>query len=374
MIIRGLETTLEERFHNGKALIVLGPRQTGKTTLMRMMAGKQSESYLWLDCDEPDVRQRLTNVNSAQLKRLLGDYKLVFVDEAQRVENIGLTLKLITDNIPDIQLIVSGSSAIELSGNINETLTGRKYECILFPLSISELCSHHGNLNESRLLETRMIYGMYPDVVNHAGKEPEILKELVNSYLYKDILLFREVRKPHILPKLLQLIALQVGSEVSTFELSRNLELDKDTVERYIDLLEKSYIIFRLSSFSRNVRTEINKGKKIYFYDNGIRNALISNFNALALRSDTVALWENFLVAERLKQNAYRNPLVNNYFWRTTMQQEIDYIEEHSGKLFAYEFKWNANKKAKIPQTFTNGYPNSETMIVNRENYEDFIL
>jgi len=373
MIKRILQSNLEERLFKGKALIILGPRQTGKTTLMNAIASGSKESILLLDCDEPDIRERLTNPNSAQLQRLIGRNKLVLIDEAQRVENIGITLKLITDKIKDVQLIVSGSSALELSGNINETLTGRKYESVLYPFSVVELCGYHGELAEGRLLEQRLVYGLYPDVVNNPGNEQEILKELVNSYLYKDILLFNEVRKPHILPKLLKMLALQVGSEVSINELSRSLEVNKETVERYIDLLEKSFIVYRLSSFSRNIRSEINRGKKIFFFDNGIRNALVSNFNDINLRTDVGALWENFLITERLKQNAYRNLLNNSYFWRTTNQQEIDYIEEHSGKLFAFEFKWNPSKKTKVSQVFVNAYPDSTIMNVNRDNYWDFI-
>lgn len=374
MINRFLENILVSRLHKRKALVIIGPRQVGKTTLLKIIEEKYSNPVLFLDCDEPDIRQKLTNVNSEQLKRLVGNYKLVLIDEAQRVDNIGITLKLITDNIKDVQLIVSGSSAIELSGNLNETLTGRKFETILYPFSVGELIENTNELKQNRLLETRLIYGMYPDVINNTGSEKEILKELVNSYLYKDILMFKEVRKPHVLPKLLQLLALQISSEVSILELSRTLEVDKETVERYIDLLEKSFIIFRLSSFSRNLRIEINKGKKIYFVDNGIRNALISNFNELDLRKDKGALWENFLLSERLKRNTLKLHYCNSYFWRTHQQQEIDYIEEYNGKLFCYEFKWNEGRKSYLSKTFINTYPDYEYKVINRENYIDFLV
>lgn len=373
MINRILKKNISELIFKGKALIILGPRQIGKTTLMKALESEYSQKSIWFDCDEPDIREKLTNVTSTQLKNLIGNRSLVFIDEAQRIENIGITLKLITDNLKDVQLIVSGSSALEISGKLNETLTGRKFENILFPFSAIEMTDYHGQLNENRLIETRLIYGYYPEVVNNPGNETLILKELVNSYLYKDILMFREIRKPHILPKLLKFLALQIGSEVSTNELSRNLEIDRETVERYLDLLEKSFIIFRLSSFSRNLRTELNKSKKIYFWDNGIRNALISNFNSLELRTDKGALWENFLISERLKYVHYNNIICAYYFWRTHQQQEIDYLEDKNGILSAWEFKWAKTEKQKIPSTFINAYPNSKTNIIDRQNFWDFI-
>jgi uncharacterized protein len=369
MINRIIKQNLSNSFFKGKALILLGPRQTGKTTLLQQIKLEHEEESLWLNCDEPDIREKLTNVTSSQLKNLIGNKKFVFIDEAQRIENIGLTLKLITDNIKEIQLLASGSSALEISGKINETLTGRKFEYRLYPFSSPELSEYHGQLEENRLIENRLIYGYYPDVVNNPGNEELILKELVDSYLYKDILIFKEIRKPYILPKLLKLLALQVGSEVSTNELSINLRIDRETVERYLDLLEKSFIIFRLGSFSRNLRIELNKSKKIYFVDNGIRNALISNFNSIELRSDKGALWENFLISEKIKYNSYHNILCNSYFWRTHQQQEIDYIEDKMGKLYAWEFKWDIKEKVKIPKTFQNAYPESLSKIINRDNF-----
>jgi uncharacterized protein len=372
MIERILYQKIIENFFHNKAIILLGPRQTGKTTLLRQIEANYRDVSLWLDCDEPDIREKLTNVTSTQLKNLVGNKKYIFIDEAQRVEEIGLTLKLITDNIKDVQLLVSGSSAIEISGKINETLTGRKFEFKLYPFSVTELLAQHGQLVENRLIENRMIFGYYPDVVNNPGYETAILKELVDSYLYKDILLFKEIRKPHILPKLLKLLALQVGSEISTNELAQNLQIDNETVERYLDLLEKSFIIFRLGSFSRNLRTELNKSKKIYFQDLGIRNALISNFNPLELRTDKGALWENFLISEKIKYNSYHNILCNSYFWRTHQQQEIDYIEDKGGKLHAWEFKWDSKSKNKIPQTFLNAYPNSISSTIDKQNFWSF--
>jgi len=373
MIQRKLKNYITDRLFKGKAIIVLGARQTGKTTLLKTIETERSEKSLWLDCDEIDIRTKLNDANSQKLKNLIGNAKLVFIDEAQRVENIGITLKLITDNLKDVQLVVSGSSALEISNKINEPLTGRKYETVLFPISTAELIETNSTLSEERLLENRLIYGLYPDIVMNPGNEIELLKNLTNSYLYKDILFYKDIRKPQVLQKLLQLLALQIGSEVSYNELANSLQVDKETVERYIDLLEKSFIVFRLGSFSRNQRNEINKGKKIYFYDNGIRNALISNFNSLSLRNDTGALWENFLITERTKQNAYNLHFCNSYFWRTTQQQEIDYIEEHSGKLFCYEFKWNENKKAKLSTTFSKAYPEHEFEVIHRNNFIEFL-
>jgi predicted AAA+ superfamily ATPase len=372
MINRILYKKITERFFRNKALIILGPRQTGKTTLLKQIESENKDASIWLDCDEPDIREKLTNVTSTQLKNLIGNKKFVFIDEAQRIENIGLTLKLITDNLSNIQLLVSGSSALEISGKINETLTGRKFEFRLYPFSLMELSDYQSNLIENRLVENRLIYGYYPDVVNNPGDEELILKELVDSYLYKDILLYKEIRKPHILPKLLKLLALQIGSEVSTNELAQNLQVDRETIERYLDLLEKSFIIFRLGSFSRNLRTELNKSKKIYFVDNGIRNSLISNFNPIELRTDKGALWENFLISEKIKYNSYHNIMCSSFFWRTHQKQEIDYIEEKGGKLHAWEFKWDAKSKAKIPQTFIDTYPDSLLSIIDRENFWSF--
>lgn len=373
MISRILKNRLNEFLFKGKALVVIGPRQIGKTTLMREIEKENKESSLWLDCDEPDIREKLTNVTSTQLKNLIGNKSFIFIDEAQRVEDIGITLKLITDNFKNIQLIVSGSSALEISGKLNETLTGRKFEYVLYPLSVVEMSNNNSILNEQRLLENRLIYGYYPEVINNPGFEKVYLKEIINSYLYKDILMFKEIRKPHILPKLLSYLALQLGSEVSTNELSKKLEIDRETVDRYIDLLEKSFIIFRLGSFSRNLRTELNKSKKIYFWDNGIRNALISNFNSIDLRVDKGALWENFLISEKLKNNSYNNSFCNSYFWRTHLQQEIDYIEDKNGRLYAWEFKWSKSDKQKISTTFINAYPDSYAKIIDKENFYEFI-
>jgi predicted AAA+ superfamily ATPase len=374
MIERQITKLIEEKMFSGKVILITGARQTGKSTLMKHIQEMSDKKTLYLDCDDPQIRSLIQNQTTPNLIRLLGDNEIVFIDEAQRVENIGLSLKQMHDNKPDYQLIVSGSSAFELSNNINEPLTGRKWEYQIYPFSFSEMEAHTGWIDEIRLLETRLIYGLYPDVVNNPGNEVEILKNLSGSYLYKDIFAFQDIRKPQLIERLLQLLAFQVASEVSYNELAGRLQVNARTVENYIDLLEKSYVIFRLPAFSRNLRKELKKSRKVYFYDNGIRNSIISNFNSVKLRNDIGQLWENYLVSERMKRNDYKNMFCNRYFWRTTQQQEIDYIEEHSGKLHAYEFKWNVKKTAKLSKTFSGAYPESEFKAINRENYTDFIV
>jgi predicted AAA+ superfamily ATPase len=374
MIARILNKKIKDKLFSGKVILITGPRQSGKSTIMRNLQKQTDKKSLFLDCDDPQTRNILQNQSTPNLLRLVSDNEIIFIDEAQRVENIGLTLKQIYDNQNNCQLIVSGSSAFELSNKINEPLTGRKWEYELFPLSFGEMQNHTSWFDEMRLLETRMIYGYYPDVINHKGNEIEVLKNLVTSYLYKDIFTSQDIRKPRIIEKLLQQLAFQVASEVSYNEIANNLQINIATVEKYIDLLEKSYVVFRLPSFSRNIRNELKKSRKIYFYDNGVRNMIISNFNSIDLRNDIGQLWENFLVSERFKRNSYEGLYCNRYFWRTTQQQEIDYIEEHSGKLFAYEFKWNERKKAKFSKTFLGAYPESELKLVNKENYSDFII
>jgi predicted AAA+ superfamily ATPase len=373
MINRTLEGIIKKRIQSSaKALILVGPRQTGKTTLLTKVASETAD-FLLLDCDEIIVREKLENANLENIKQLIGKHNLVFIDEAQRVKNIGLSLKIITDRIKDVLLLVSGSSALELANEINEPLTGRKWEYLLLPISWQELYNHYGYLKSQQQLEQHLIYGMYPDVINHPGDEKEVLKQLSNSYLYKDLLAIKSVRKPDLLPKLLRALALQLGNEVSNNELSNLLKVSKDTVATYIDLLEKAFIIFRLEPFSRNIRNEISTNRKIYFYDNGIRNALISNYNPLSMRDDIGALWENFLITERKKYLLNNQEYFNAYFWRTTQQQEIDYIEEKEGRIFAFEFKWNAKRKPKISKTFIKAY-NPEINIINKENFEHFVL
>ena len=373
MIERLLKNLIEKRLYRNKAIIVIGPRQVGKTTLLKMIVSDTKNKVLEWNCDEPDVRRRLTEPTSTELKAEIGDADLILIDEAQRVKNIGITLKLLIDNYPEKQVIATGSSAIEMSNSINEPLTGRKYEYVMYPFSCEELFNEFGEQEERRMLERRLIYGSYPEVVNNSGEERETLTELVGSYLYKDIFSFQDVRKPEIIEQLLQALALQIGSEVSYNELGRLLGLNTATVQRYIDLLEKSYVVFHLRSFSRNVRSELKKSRKIYFYDNGVRNALIGDYKPLALRNDTGALWENYIIAERLKHNAYNTFYGKSYFWRTQQQQEIDYIEDIDGMLHTYEFKWNEGKHPRLTDTFAKAYPDHTFTVVSPENYQSFV-
>lgn len=373
MIERRLKQLILPRLFRGKAIVMTGPRQVGKTTLLRMLMAESDKKTLFWNCDEPDIRQKLSNPTSTQLQAETAQYELIFIDEAQRVPNIGVTLKLLIESFPMKQVIVTGSSALQLSNSINEPLTGRKYEYNMFPFSSEELIDNHGSIEENRLLERRMVYGAYPEVVKLPGEERETLVNLINSYLYKDIFAFQDVRKPEIIEQLLQALALQMGSEVSFNELSKLLGLNSQTVQRYIDLLEKSYIVFHLRSFSRNLRNELKKSRKIYFYDNGVRNAILGDFKPLQLRQDAGALWENYLVSERLKHNSYSLFYGKSYFWRTQQQQEVDYLEDIDGVFHTYEFKWSTTKQPKLTETFALNYPEHTFTVVNPENYQDFI-
>ena len=374
MIQREIQTVIEQKLFKGKAIILTGPRQVGKTTLLKQIALKKEASVIMFNCDEPEVRSLLTDTNIQKLQSIIGKKELVMIDEAQRIKNIGLTLKLIVDTWPDVQLIATGSSSLDLANKISEPLTGRKFEYHLFPFSVNELVLATNALIEQQALEKRLIYGVYPDVVNYVGDEKECLLNLSNSYLYKDILALGDIRNPSQLENLLVALALQTGSEVSYHELAQTIHADSQTVERYIRLLEQCFIVFRLSAYSRNLRNEIKKGKKIYFYDNGIRNAILQNFSPLNLRQDTGALWENYFISERLKANHYRRRFVKSFFWRTFQQQEIDMIEEADGNITAFELKWNAKRTAKIPASFAEAYPNHLFHTVNRTNYLDFLL
>jgi uncharacterized protein len=373
VIERKLKEIITKKLNKGKAIILMGPRQTGKTTLLKNIISSQND-FLWLNGDEPDVQALFSNLSATRLQAILGKRKTLIIDEAQRIENIGLRLKLVTDTLPDIQLIATGSSLFELANKVNEPLTGRKWEYKMFPISFAEMVMHHGLLEEKRMLQHRLLYGYYPDVVSNVGDEKETLRQLTDSFLYKDVLSWEQIQKPDKLVSLLQAIAFQVGSQVSYNELGQTCGLDSKTVEKYINLLEKSYVIFRLGSFSRNLRNELKSSKKIYFYDNGIRNALIANFNQVEMRADIGALWENFLVAERIKHLHYSRKWTNFWFWRTREQKEVDYIEESDGVIHAYEFKWNQAVKTKPVKQFMETYKNAVFEVVHRDNYEDFLL
>jgi len=373
MISREIQKSIETRLFKGKLIVVYGARQVGKTTMIIEIGNRYPDERIYLNCDEPDVRELLTDSTSTKLKNIVGQKKLVLIDEAQRVKNIGITLKLFVDQLKEVQVIATGSSAFELSNEINEPLTGRKIEYTLYPFSMSELKNEFGWLETNRLLEERILYGMYPEIVINPNENKNFLKEITRSYLFKDVLNYEGIRKPEVLEKLLIALAAQIGSEVSYHELAGTIGVDKDTINKYLDILEKAFVIFRLHPFSRNIRTEITKMRKIYFYDTGVRNALISNFNSLSTRIDKGALWENFLIAEKMKMNSALGIDVKSYFWRTSQQQEIDYIEESEGGLSVYEFSWNVNKKKKIPLTFSRAYETIASNIITTENYNRFL-
>ena len=377
MYQRIIENIVKDKIGNGKAIIIVGARQVGKTTLIKKIL--EGQEHLFLDADDPSIRQLLLNPNTEEIRTILGENRIVFVDEAQRIDGIGLTLKIITDQFKKVQLFVSGSSSFDLGNKLNEPLTGRKWEYELFPISWEEFEKKEGFVKSEQQIENRLLFGFYPEVLNNKGKERTTLKNLVSSYLYRDILAFSEIRKPQILDELLLALALQVGSEVNYNELAGTIGVNKITIQKYIDILEKGYIIFRLNSFSRNLRNEIKRNRKIYFYDNGIRNMIIGNFNPLKLRTDVGALWENFLISERRKQNIYKETFARMYFWRTKQQQEIDFVEEKDGRIYGFEFKWKApaspsgrKSKIRLPETFIKTY-NAEAKVIDRNNFREFV-
>ena len=373
-IPRQLEVVIRSRLFSGKAIVLYGPRQSGKTTMLRRLTEGYASDLIWLNGDSPDVRALLEEITVAKWKTILGGKKLVVIDEAQRVANIGLSIKLLADECPDVQVMATGSSAFDLAQRTSEPLTGRKFEYLLPPLSFAELCAHHGLLEEKRALEHRLLYGAYPEIVTcEANDVKERLAALADSYLYKDVLMMEGLKKPSLLEKLTRALALQLGAEVSASELSRLVGADNKTVEKYLDVLEKCYVIFRLPAFSRNERTEIRKGRKIYFYDLGIRNAVLGNFLPLEARTDVGGLWENYLVLERIKRDGPNPFPPRRYFWRTTAQREVDYVEETENGLAAWEFKWGAGSLPRFPLAFRRAYADASTGIVTPENCEAFL-
>ncbi len=373
MIKRSLHSVIEKHLFTGKSILLLGPRQVGKTTLLKTISKQSNKEIIWLNGDNVDDRSLLNGINSLKIRTLFPSGSFIIIDEAQRLDSAGLTLKIIHDSCENIQLIATGSSTFELTDKIKESMTGRKWSFKLYPISLEELIEHIGLLDVIRTLETRMIYGSYPEVINNPSQEKKILTELVTDYLYKDVFTLKDIRKPDVLEKLIQALAFQIGNQVSTREISNLIKIDNETVERYIYLLEEAYVIFRLGSFSRNLRNELKRSKKIYFYDTGIRNAVIGQFNPLELRSDTGALWENLMIVERMKAIEYGQHYRNFYFWRTTRQQEIDFIEEYDGQIYAYEFKWNPNNKSRLPLSFRKAYPKAIFRTITRENFYEFI-
>lgn len=373
MINRSIQPQIEEWLFRNKAIIIYGARQVGKTTLAKKILEKYDQQDGYYNCEILSVRNSLSTTEPELLKRYFGDKKLIVFDEAQFVPDIGRVLKVLIDTFPETQIIATGSSSFDLANKTSEALTGRALQFVLYPFSYSELAQIYDPIQIEVQLENLLKYGSYPEIVRASERDAQLLlDDLSSKYLYKDILEFENLKRSDIIFKLLQLLSLQIGQEVSLNEIANTLQTNRKTVERYIDLLEKSFVIFRLSSFSRNLRKEISKGFKIYFYDVGIRNSIIQQFQPISSRNDKGALWENFLLVERMKtlQTSRINP--NRYFWRTHDQQEIDYVEEYNGKLVGYELKWNG-RKAKIPRLFSTTYPNSETHIVDRNNFHNFL-
>lgn len=374
MIHRTLEHQITSLLGSSKAIVIMGARQVGKSTLLHMILDGRSD-VMWMNGDDLDIQQLFSQMTSNRIRAILGNHHILVVDEAQRIPDIGLRLKLITDQMKGVQVIATGSSSFTLANKVNEPLTGRKREFKMFPLTFKEMVDHTDFLDELRLIPHRMVYGYYPEVVSSPGDERSVLKELSESYLYRDVLSLDGIGKPEKIKRLLQALAFQIGSQVSYNEIGQLIGLDSKTVERYVDILEKSYIIFRLGSFSRNLRNELKSSRKIYFWDLGIRNAVISNFAQIENRDDAGALWENYCIVERIKQLNYHNSFANFWFWRTQRQQEIDYIEEEDGHLSAYEFKWNPKKSTvSVPTTFKSAYPAATFKVITPQNIEEFLL
>lgn len=365
---------LNDFLEPNKVLVIFGSRQVGKTTLIKNFLQSSHFKYKFDLGDNLQTQEILSSQDVKKIQAYCEGYELIVIDEAQRIPNIGYGLKIMVDTIPEIRIIATGSSSFELAGQVGEPLTGRKKTLTLYPISQIELLNHHNKHELTQKLEEFLIYGSYPEVLNQKTREKKsiVIEEITNAYLFKDILELEGLKKSKILTDLLRLIAFQVGQEVSHSELAAQLGINYKTVTRYLDLMEQAFILYNLRGFSRNLRNEITKKSKYYFYDNGIRNSIISNFNNLNVRNDVGQLWENFLISERLKKQEYHKIFANNYLWRTWDQKEIDFIEEREGKLFAYEFKWRG-KHTKIPQDFAEAYPEHQFEEINQENYFDFI-
>lgn len=371
MIPRSLEQNIQKWLFKEKIIILTGARQVGKTTLLKKIIDKLNTESLFLNGDDSITKKLFEAPSVTNFRNLIGNSRLLFIDEAQRIENIGICLKLIYDNFSNVQTLVSGSSALEIADKIFEPLTGRHFLYHLYPFTMNELYSNN-YLKFTENLNWHLVYGCYPDVVNHQFDAKKYLKSIANSYLYKDVLSWKDIRKPELLDKLLQLIALQLGSEVSVNELANQLKVKSETVESYLDLLEKSFVIFRLKSYATNERKEVTKMKKIYFWDVGIRNAIIDNFKPIEARTDIGALFENFVIADRIKTNQYNENDIKPYFWRSLQKQEVDYVEYFENKLSGFEIKWNP--KNKITKSFQNLYPDSTANIIHPNNLYNFLI
>ncbi len=373
MISRQPERDLKAKLHKGKAIILLGGRQTGKTTLLRMITENRNDT-LWLNADEPDIKTLIENATSTRLKSYFGKNKIIIIDEAQQITDIGKKLKLITDTLKEIQVIATGSSAFEIKNKTNEPLTGRKWEFHLFPLSFSEMVNHHGLIEEKRMIPHRLVYGYYPEVVTHTGEERERLRLLSDSFIYKDILMYQGLKKPEKLIHLLKMLAANISSEINYNQLSKQLQINNETVEKYIQLLEQCYIIFRLPAYATNLTKELKKGRKVYFTDNGIINSLTGNFSLIENRNDKGALWENFVISEMYKQNEYKKQFGKFFFWRSHDQQEVDLVIQKNNLLEAFEIKWSDKKMPRLNKTFASNYPKHSFRFINYDNVEEFLL
>jgi len=354
-----------------KAILVIGARQVGKTTMLKNMFSNTSD-ILWLNADENTTREKLAQQDLKSLKHIVGNYKVLVIDEVQRIANAGLLLKLLVDNFKDLKVIATGSSSLDISESVFEPLTGRHINFHLYPFSMAELYAGKSPFEIEQQIPFHLVYGCYPDICNNQEIAETLLKNLTNQYLYKDVLIWKDIRRPELLDKLLKLLSLQVGSEVSLHELGNQLQVKSETVENYINLLEKSFVIFRLNAYSTNARKEVTKMSKIYFWDNGVRNAVIGNYSNLGIRNDVGQLWENFMISERMKMNSTMDLPIKSYFWRNYNQSEVDYVEEENGKLHAFEMKWNTRKKNAVSKAFLNMYTNAQTDIIHPQNFSDF--
>jgi len=374
MIKRAYEP-LDQHLQPNKVLLIYGPRRSGKTTLLQSFLSQAKMKTKLVSGDDIRTQNILSSQDFRQILGFVEGYNLLAIDEAQEIPNIGMGLKILVDQAPGIQIIATGSSSFELAGQVGEPLTGRKRTLTLFPISQSELLSLHNRFELNENLEEYLVFGSYPEVILAPTRADKmaVITEIANAYLLKDILAHDRVKSSRTLADLLKLLAFQVGNEVSFSELANNLNVDLKTVQRYLDLLEKAFVIYRLSGFSRNLRQEVTNKSKYYFYDNGIRNALIAQFNGLDQRNDLGQLWENFIFMERLKLRTYHPIYANVYFWRTYDQREIDLIEEREGKLFGYEAKWSSKKGSRPPKLWLETYPESDYQVVNPGNYLDFI-
>lgn len=372
-ISRIIAEDVSRKFFKGKVIVVYGPRQSGKTTLIKELLREMAVSPVFLNGDDDLDVHYFDTVTASRWTQLMGEKKVVFIDEGQKIQNLGRAVKLLVDSRDDVQVVITGSSSFTLANSVEEPLTGRKFEYRLFPLSYAELAKHFGVLDESKKLELRLIYGSYPEVVKNEDGVKETLKMLADSYLYRDLMQYEGIRKPAVLEKLLRAVALQVGSEVSYNELAGLIGVSRTLVESYLKILEQAFIIFPLTSYSNNLRNEIKKGVKYYFWDNGIRNAVLNDFTPVPQRNDIGALWENYAISERMKRNAYGRADGLPYFWRTTDQMEVDYLEVCGSKIKAFEFKWNPKKKSRVTKAFTNRYPDAEIETITPENFGEWV-